>query len=72
MRKRTPGAWLSARNGALCLDAEPEGCSDEETEEADLSGITANLLGRRHGGSAGRVCGRAHGFDVWMQTSISS
>ncbi len=43
--KLPSGAWLSAKNGALCLDAEPEGCSDEESEEADLSVTTANRWG---------------------------
>ena len=56
------GAWLSAKNGALFLDAEPEGCSDEESEEADLSVTTANRWGVPKADPAEGACGACSWF----------
>lgn len=55
--KLPSGAWLSAKNGALCLDAEPEGCSDEESQEADVSITTANRWGVPKADPAEGACG---------------
>jgi hypothetical protein len=60
--KLPSGTWLSAKDGALCLDAKPEGCSDEEFEEADLSGITANRWGVPKTDPAEGVCGACSWF----------
>jgi hypothetical protein len=60
--KLPSGSWLSANNGALYLDAEPEVCSEEESAEGDLSQITANRWGVPKADPAEGVCGACSWF----------
>jgi hypothetical protein len=54
--KLPSGSWLSAKDGAFQLDAEPEGCSEDETAEEDLSRVTAIRWGVPKADPAKGVC----------------
>lgn len=56
------GSWLSARDGALWMDAEPEGSADEDAGEWEVSESTRNRWGVPIVEPPGGKCGACNWF----------